>query len=122
MKSKELEQANEIVANPKKAEEFLHTLSSKQPMVEKVIEKLEEFPILIEMVKSYLKKEYTHIPITTIVGIIATLIYIISPIDLVPDPIPGIGKVDDLTLAWVCLVLVDKDIQKYKDWKKQNSR
>lgn len=121
MKSKHLEEAKQIVENPIKAEEFLSILSINQNTVDKLVKKFEELPILIDMVKSYLKKEYTYVPMPTIIGIIATLLYIISPIDLIPDVLPVIGHIDDYTLAYVCLVLVDKDIERYKEWKKQNS-
>lgn len=120
MKNKELEEANEIVINPAKAKDFIETLSKNQPVIDKMVQKFEEFPIVIEMCKSYFKKEYTYLPIPTIAGIVATILYIINPFDLIPDVLPGVGQLDDAALVYVCLVLLDKDIERYKEWKKEN--
>jgi uncharacterized membrane protein YkvA (DUF1232 family) len=45
---------------------------------------------------------------------IFALLYLISPIDIVPDFIPGLGQMDDLTIlllaVWIFLQLVPKDL------------
>ena len=51
--------------------------------------------------------------------IIFALAYFISPLDLIPDAIIGIGYLDDaLVVAWVCHNLKD-EIQDYKRFLKQ---
>ncbi|GEM_PF-5860043 len=54
-----------------------------------------------------LKKKET--PVWLKLSVIATAIYIISPIDLIPD-IPFIGYIDDLTLLSIMIGILNKGI------------
>lgn len=63
--------------------------------------------------EKYVKKEYTDIPIGTIIAILSALIYFVSPIDFIPDSIPGIGYLDDVAVVAVCWNLVSSDIKEY---------
>lgn len=60
---------------------------------------------MYQLVESYVKREYTDIPLTSIISILAALIYVISPIDLIPDFIPGIGYFDDAAVVTLVLGL-----------------
>ncbi len=52
---------------------------------------VDDIVTMVEVVDSYVKKEYTNIPWISIVTIVCVLIYILSPIDLIPDVLPIIG-------------------------------
>jgi len=56
----------------------------------------------------------TEVPIGSIMAIISTLTYFVSPVDLIPDTIPGLGYVDDTAIIATCLALVNSDIAEYK--------
>lgn len=77
----------------------------------------EDFKILFSMVKEYAKGEYKVVPWYIISSIGATLLYILSPLDLIPDFIPFIGYVDDAAILTLCLNLVKKEVEIYKLWK-----
>lgn len=77
---------------------------------------LENIPVLIHCLKSYIKREYTEIPVGTILAIVSALLYWCSPIDIVPDVIPGIGHLDDAAVVMVCLTMVKVDLDDYKKW------
>lgn len=73
--------------------------------------------VFIDMVKDYRSGTYTVIPWKSIAAIGATLTYVLSPIDLIPDFIPGLGLVDDLGVIGYCLKWVQQDLHAYLDWK-----
>ena len=81
---------------------------------------IEDAKLLISIVKDYWTKRYTDIPWWAISAIVATLIYVFSPIDLIPDFIPVIGLVDDALVVAICLVMVEQELHKYKEWKLQH--
>jgi len=77
----------------------------------------EQIKLLFSMIKDYVNGSYKEIPWTTIAGIVGTLIYIFSPIDVIPDFIPGLGLLDDAAVLAFCLKAISIDIEHYKTWK-----
>jgi uncharacterized membrane protein YkvA (DUF1232 family) len=75
------------------------------------------YDILIMLVKDWRKGIYTQVPLFTIAAIGAALFYLLSPFDLMPDFIPGIGYIDDMTMLTLVIGWIDTDLHKYLDWK-----
>ena len=49
------------------------------------------------------------------------LLYVLNPIDIIPDFIPFIGRIDDALVLKFCLKLIEKDLSKYKKWKNEQT-
>lgn len=111
------ENAAELLNNKDKMEEFLQNLEKKLEVIPVTGGTLSMIPTMISLIKSYIKKEYTNIPIGTIIAIISALAYFLSPVDFIPDALPGVGLVDDATVIAVCLKLVKSDLEDYKKWR-----
>ena len=80
-------------------------------------EKLSHIPVFVSLIRSYIKKEYTEIPIGTLLAIISALIYVVAPVDLILDIFPGVGYIDDAAVIGACLCLVEDDIKEYINWR-----
>ena len=110
-------EAETLLSDVDKMEEFLERLEKKLALVPMVGDKLTDVPVLISMVRSYMKKEYTKIPLGSIIGVVAALIYFVSPVDFIADAIPVVGYLDDIVvLGWV-LKMVHDDLEEYREWK-----
>lgn len=114
--------AEEMLKDKDKMERFLQRLEKKLKVIPIAGEKLADVPIMVSLVRSYVKKEYTDIPIGTIIAIISALIYFLSPIDLVPDSIPVLGYFDDAAVVAACWKLVDSDVTEYVKWREENGK
>jgi uncharacterized membrane protein YkvA (DUF1232 family) len=101
----------EIVIN--KSEDIQRKFSAKGPLARFV----EDGKLLIAIVKDYWAGAYRQVPYGMIASSVFTLIYIFNPFDLVPDMLPLIGQLDDVAVMGACLILVEFDLHKYKDWK-----
>ena len=51
------------------------------------------------------------------VGIVVSLVYFLTPIDLIPDAVPGIGQLDDAAVILFAVKAAHNDIADYKKWK-----
>lgn len=73
--------------------------------------------LMFKMLRDYYKGTYKSVPWFTISSIVFVLIYVLNPIDIVPDFIPGLGYIDDLTVFTIGLRFIETDLHNYLDWK-----
>ena len=83
---------------------------------------LDDAKLLLAMVKDYWRKSYRQTPFGVIGAIVFTLIYVFNPFDLIPDVLPIVGQVDDASVFAACLMLIERDLSKYKKWKEDQSQ
>lgn len=73
--------------------------------------------LMFQFLKDVKQKNYPETPWKTLAAMIFTILYIINPLDLVPDFIPFIGYLDDITVFGFALKLINKDLETYENWK-----
>lgn len=76
----------------------------------------EQAKIMLAMVKDYWKGNYREVPYWAISAVALALLYVLNPVDVIPDMLLGIGYLDDATVVAFCLKLVQKEIEKYQEW------
>ncbi|BAO55521.1 YkvA family protein [Nonlabens marinus] len=73
--------------------------------------------VMMMMIKDYRKGNYKAVPWFTIAAIGGALLYVLSPFDMIPDFIPGLGYIDDITVLTIVVGWIDSDLHRYLDWK-----
>ena len=114
--------AEELLKDVDKTERFLQKLEKKLQMIPVAGKALSMIPTLISLVRSYINKEYIDVPTGTIIAIVSALIYCFSPVDAIPDVIPGVGYIDDAAVIAFCLKMVESDVLDYQKWRENNNR
>ena len=83
--------------------------------------KLTEIPTLIRtapaMFRDLLARRYRPWPAGTLVGGLLGFLYLINPLDLIPEALPVVGIVDDTLVLGVFLAFLSRDVKKYVLWK-----
>lgn len=116
------EEAESYVYDADKLERLLQRIEAKLKLMPVVGEGLAAVPVMVSLVRSYASGEYPDIPVGSIIAIVSALLYFLSPIDIIPDSLPGIGYLDDAAVVMACLALVQSDIDEYKAWRARNGR
>ena len=73
--------------------------------------------LLINVVRDWKDGTYRDIPKRSIILVVAALLYLIAPVDIVPDFIPLTGFLDDITVIGFVIKQVSQELEKYKAWK-----
>ena len=63
--------------------------------------------LLIGMVKDCWYRNYRRIPFGAAAAAAFTLIYVLNPLDLLPDVLPIVGQLDDAAVVAACGVLIE---------------
>ena len=69
---------------------------------------------LVNLIKYYASGEYRDIETKNLVLILAALIYLVSPIDFIPDFIPVLGFADDIALLTFVYNAMKEEIDKFE--------
>ena len=72
--------------------------------------------VFIQMLRDYSRGYYPQLPWKSLTAIIGALLYFLNPFDIIPDFIPGIGLLDDLTLLTWVYRSVEGDVENYLAW------
>ncbi|MEA2043232.1 MAG: YkvA family protein [Bacteroidota bacterium] len=76
-----------------------------------------DFKLLFSMLKDNYLGKYKSVPWWTITAVAGSLLYVLNPIDIIPDFIPGVGYIDDAVIMGSCIKMISADLEKYKVWK-----
>jgi uncharacterized membrane protein YkvA (DUF1232 family) len=71
---------------------------------------------LFRLLRAYVKREYTNVPLQSLILIVAAVLYFVLPIDVIPDFLVGFGYLDDAAvIAWV-VATVKKVLDDFAVW------
>jgi uncharacterized membrane protein YkvA (DUF1232 family) len=82
---------------------------------------LEDLELLLSIVRDYWSGTYRKIPYWAVGAIVFALLYVLNPVDLIPDVIPFVGLLDDAAVVAVCLTMVEQELHDYKQWKESKA-
>lgn len=73
--------------------------------------------IMFAMLRDIRNGRYHEVPWFTIASMTLALLYVLNPLDIIPDFIPGIGYIDDLAVLSITMGWIETDLHKYLDWR-----
>ena len=80
-------------------------------------ETLADVPMMIAMVKAWIRKEYTVVSPKVIACLVGAIIYLLKKRDLIPDSIPLIGIADDLGVMGLALKMSEPELKAFAEWR-----
>ena len=110
-------EAEEIMRNPSKVDEILIQLEEKLKAVPVIGSTLSDLPLMVAMIKAWIKKDYTVVSPKVIACLVGAILYLIKKKDLISDSIPIIGHADDLAVMGLALKLSGKELKAFSEWR-----
>lgn len=77
----------------------------------------DDLALASDLLRDYATRRYRRIPYWAVTALAALALYLASPIDLIPDFIPGIGQIDDVAVLLIALRLLRKELDAYEAWR-----
>lgn len=75
-----------------------------------------KIPVIIRMVKSALSKDGYKPDYKNVILPALALLYVVSPLDVLPDWIPLVGVMDDLALLAFAIPMLINEAEKFVAW------
>lgn len=112
------------------AERLLHDTEASETLIEQARERTEgrrasklskvaqELKAMLRLVAAYVRGDYRGVSWESMVLIVAALVYLVSPIDLIPDFLPG-GLADDATVVLFVATMVYEELEDFIAWEQR---
>jgi uncharacterized membrane protein YkvA (DUF1232 family) len=112
--------AEQVAADPDKARRIAEAAAGKAEKRRGDIPVLDDLMTLIRMVRAWAGRDYREIPWQSLVLIIGTIVYFVSPVDAVPDVVPMLGLLDDVALISLTVRSLRGDVERFRAWETAN--
>lgn len=81
-----------------------------------------DLPLLRRLLTAWKAGVYRGLSPRTVLSLVGALLYLISPVDLIPDFIPGIGFIDDAVVLALLLQSLGHDLAAFRMWEEHRSK
>jgi uncharacterized membrane protein YkvA (DUF1232 family) len=116
-----LKKAQEIAGEESKLRKLLKNVAEKldrlahHPKVQAVIEPIKIFK---RMIQAHMNGSH-KVSAKSLILMVLGLVYFLSPIDVIPDFLPGLGFTDDLSVILAVYHAVKHEVEDFLAWEKQ---
>lgn len=115
-----IERAKVLLRHPARLKDLLNKAEAKQAAKSGHLQKVKsELLTMTALVKAWVTGEYRKIPWNSMLRIVGALLYFVWVIDLIPDPILGVGFIDDISVIYWTLKGLRQELKDFKEWQNQ---
>jgi len=108
--------AQSFVGNKQKMRSLLDSITGylNKSALRPVFDKLR---LMVSYLNDVYRGYYTDYNIKHYVIVIAAIIYVVSPMDVVPDLLPMVGLTDDATVIGAAFISLKDELARYSKWR-----
>ena len=98
--AKAVQSAKTYVGNPSRLSALFDEAAKQAESMprEPFLETWPYFQAMLRLIRAYAAGSYRDVPESTLVVIIAAVVYVVNPLDVIPDAVPALGYLDDATV------------------------
>lgn len=114
------ERSKDFINNNEKVKSLLGSVKEKIEVLQDDTEVRNGFfskiRLVVRMIQAHYSGTYAAFSTRSILMLVFSLVYFITPIDLIPDIIPVLGFTDDISVLYFVLQSLSSDIENYRQW------
>jgi uncharacterized membrane protein YkvA (DUF1232 family) len=116
--AKALERAKFCAGDPKALRDLFEKAARKARSIPKAPFKdlWAYLQAMLRLIRAYYRGEYRNVKIANLVLIIGAIIYVLDPLDLIPDWIPVFGFLDDATILAFAVQKTRETLDQFTTW------
>nr|MDH3083881.1 YkvA family protein [Bacillus subtilis] len=80
---------------------------------------IQHITIFFQMLRDWRNGDYPRSQVKTLLLLTAAILYIVMPLDIIPDVILGLGFIDDANVLGLIWTLIKKELSQYEKWRLQ---
>jgi uncharacterized membrane protein YkvA (DUF1232 family) len=110
--------AKSYVSNPERLRDLVKEAATKASSMPREVfkETWAYFQAMLRLIRSYYRGDYREVSVPTLLLIIAAIIYIVNPLDLIPDWVPGFGFLDDAFILTFAVRRTRQSLDDFMAW------
>ena len=116
--AKAVTSAKAYIGNPTRLQSLFEEASKQAASMPK--EPFQEtwpyFQAMLRLIRAYSQGNYRDVPESTLVVIIAAIIYVVNPLDVIPDALPALGFLDDATVLALAVRRSRQTLDDFMAW------
>jgi len=74
------------------------------------------FQAMLRLIRAYYRGEYRDVATSTLLVIVAAVVYVVNPLDLIPDWVPGLGLLDDAFIVAFAVRQTKQSLDDFMSW------
>ncbi len=110
-------EAELLMKDPSRVEELLEKVEQKLKEIPAIGGALSRLPLMISMIRAYIRKEYDLVSVKVIITMLCAVIYLLKGKDLISDKTPILGYADDIAVMAAALYFVEPELNAYSQWR-----
>jgi uncharacterized membrane protein YkvA (DUF1232 family) len=121
-----LTRANRILRSPRLVSTLVYQAGSRLAAEGSVSAALEsvrsDLRTSLALVRAWVSGRYAGVSTQGVVLVVAGLAYLVTPVDAIPDVLPGVGLLDDLTVLGFVFGQLQQELAQFQDWQAASSK
>ena len=83
------------------------------------VQVFEQTQLALELLDDFKAGEFRDVPWHSVAILSGAVLYLVSPLDVIPYKLPGLGHLDEVALLSVAVRLAQKDLRRYCEFKRR---
>ncbi len=114
-------EAQNILNDPAKVEDILAQAKERVVGLPGAVGgALSNIPLMANMIKCYVTREYTVVSPKVVASVLGALVYLVKGQDLIPDNIPILGLVDDVAVITLAMKINEPELKAFSEWQESH--